>query len=75
MGGTVYEYREIQLLFMICSAFCIFNDARTGIFYGGLDKKEKCLQYNDGLRIYYGASVVMWILFGYSLAWAQITAA
>ena len=53
---------------LICTAFVFFYDTGAGIFYGGLVRRKNVVNTMMACAAIMGLSVVMWTLFGYSLA-------
>ena len=53
---------------MICTAFVFFMTPGLAFFYGGLVRRKNVVNTMMACGAIMGLSVVMWTLFGYSLA-------
>ena len=59
---------------LICTAFVFFMTPGLAFFYGGLVRRKNVVNTMMACAAIMGLSVVMWTLFGYSLApLAEIT--
>ena len=67
LGGDFMSSGDTGFI-MLCSALVFLMTPGLAFFYGGLVRRKKCCQHNDGLHRHYGLSIVMWVLFGYSLS-------
>ena len=53
---------------MICAAFVFFMTPGLSYFYGGLVRRKNAVNTMFASVITIGTGIVMWVLFGYSLA-------
>ena len=56
---------------LICTAFVFFMTPGLAFFYGGLVRRKNVVNTMMACTFIMGLSVVMWILFGYSLSFGQ----
>lgn len=57
---------------MICAALVFFMTPGLSYFYGGLVRRKNAVNTMFASVITIGTGVVMWVLFGYSLAFGRI---
>ena len=62
------ECRRYWLYALICTAFVFFMTPGLAFFYGGLVRRKNVVNTMMACGAIMGLSVVMWTLFGYSLA-------
>ncbi len=60
--------QEIPAFMLICTAFVFFMTPGLAFFYGGLVRRKNVVNTMMACGAIMGLSVVMWTLFGYSLA-------
>ena len=65
----LYELRRHRFYVDLC-CFGIFYDTGVSIFYGGLVRRKNVVNTMMAIVMIMGLSVVMWALFGYSLAFS-----
>ena len=58
---------------LICTALVFFMTPGLAFFYGGMVRRKNVVNTMMACTFIMGLSVVMWILFGYSLSFGEIT--